>query len=100
VLLYVVFHLPFLKAVPAGFPIALDLGQLDCVIEHTKEKMDRNLYLESDSKRYRLPEETERLIRLSFIDINEYSICILGCTARLCLRRQLEDCTHSVVIHT
>lgn len=64
VLLYVVFWLPFLKAVPAGFNIALDLGQLDYVIECTKEKMDRNLYLESDSKRYRLPEETEGLTRL------------------------------------
>lgn len=32
-------------------PVALDFRELDCVIERTKEKMNRNLYCGSDSKR-------------------------------------------------
>lgn len=64
-----------MKAVPVGFNIVLDLRQLDYVTECTK-MMDRNLYLESDSKRYGLPEETEGLTKLILLSVWLSAACV------------------------
>lgn len=62
VVLYVIFQFPCLKTVPTEFKTALDLKRRDCIIECTKEKVNRNPYLKGESAR--LLEESEELTRL------------------------------------